>query len=258
VLTWGADDLPAVACVHTTGGHARRFERLARMLEPSRRVIAHDLRGHGRSPWSGPQTPAQHVADLDHVLDSSAVDQVTIIGHGLGARIAVEHACEYGERATALVLLDPLLLTPPTTLLLLAERERGRGGFATISDAIEAERSESGLMHTPNALLEEEMAEHLVAGEDGLYRYRYSRDAAAAALSHAAESPPDLRAVVCPTLIIRGEESELVGEDEVEQAEAELRRGRVETVPGGHAVLWDALAETSALVREFVLTATPA
>ena len=198
VLKWGADDLPAVVCVHTTGGHARRFERLARMLEPNRRVVAHDLRGHGRSPWSGPQTPAQHVADLDHVLDASGVDQVTIIGHGLGARIAVEHACEYGERATALVLLDPLILTPATTLLLLAERERGRGGFATISDAIEAERSESGLMHTPNALLEEEMAEHLVAGEDGLYRYRYSREAAASALSHAAESPPDLRAVVCP------------------------------------------------------------
>ena len=198
MLKWGADDLPAVVCVHTTGGHARRFERLARMLEPNRRVIAYDLRGHGRSPWSGPQTPAQHVADLDHVLDASGVDQVTIIGHGLGARIAVEHACEYGERATALVLLDPLILTPATTLLLLAERERGRGGFATISDAIEAERSESGLMHTPSALLEEEMAEHLVAGEDGLYRYRYSREAAASALSHAAEFTPDLRAVVCP------------------------------------------------------------
>ena len=119
------------------------------MLEPNRRVIAHDVRGHGRSPWSGPQTPAQHVADLDHVLDSSRVDQVTIIGHGLGARIAVEYAAEYGERVTALVLLDPLILTPDTTLLLLAERERDRNGFATVEDAIAAERSESGLVHTP-------------------------------------------------------------------------------------------------------------
>ena len=58
---------------------------------------------------------------------------------------------------------------------------------------------------------------------------------------------PDLRAVVCPTLIIHGEESELVSEDEVDQAVTELRRGRLETVPGGHAVLWDALAESSAL-----------
>lgn len=228
------------------------------MLEPNRRVIAHDVRGHGRSPWSGPQTPAQHVADLDHVLDSSRVDQVTIIGHGLGARIAVEYAAEYGERVTALVLLDPLILTPDTTLLLLAERERDRNGFATVEDAIAAERSESGLVHTPSALLEEEMAEHLVAGDDGLYRYRYSREAAASALTHAADFSPELRAVVCPTLIIHGAESELVSEEEADRAVLELRRARLEVVPGGHAVLWDALAETSAHVREFVLTATPA
>ena len=29
------------------------------------RVIAYDLRGHGRSPWSGPHTIEQHVDDLD-------------------------------------------------------------------------------------------------------------------------------------------------------------------------------------------------
>ena len=103
------------------------------------------------------------------------------------------------------------------------------------------------------------MAEHLVATEDGRYQSRYSREAAAAALTHAAESePPELRAVVCPALVIRGEESELVSEEEAEQIVEELRRGQLETVPGGHAVLWDALAETSALVREFVLTAAPA
>jgi lipase len=257
-LTWGADDLPAVVCVHAAGGHARRFERLARMLEPNRRVIAYDLRGHGRSPWSGPQTPAQHVADLDHVLDATGADQVTVIGHGLGGRIAVEYACEYGERVTAVALLDPLLLTPPTTLMLMAERERAREGYATVGEAIDAVRTAGGLLHTPNALLEEEMAEHLVAGDDGLYRLRYSRDAAAAALAHAAEVPPELRPVVCPALIVRGDESELVDEEQADRAISELRRGRLEIVPGGHAVLWDALAETSTLVREFVLTATPA
>ena len=195
-------------------------------------MIAYDLRGHGRSPWSGPQTPAQHVADLDHVLDASGVDQVTIIGHGLGARFAVEHACEYGERATALVLLDPLLLTPPTTLLLMAERERGRGGFATVGDAIAAERSDSGLMHTPNALWRRRWPSIWWPARTACYRYRYSRDAAASA-SQAAAVSPDLRAVVCPTLIIHGEESELVSEDEVDQAV-----GRAAPGPAGDRTRW--------------------
>jgi pimeloyl-ACP methyl ester carboxylesterase len=59
--------------------------------------------------------------------------------------------------------------------------------------------------------------------------------------------------VVCPVLIVRGETSEMLTEADAEQAAEELRRCRLETVPGGHCLLWDALAETSALVRDFVL-----
>ena len=39
----------------------------------------------------------------------------------------------------------------------------------------------------------------------------------------------------------------------MERVTDELRRVRVEHVPGGHVVLWDALAETSALVRDFLV-----
>jgi pimeloyl-ACP methyl ester carboxylesterase len=57
---------------------------------------------------------------------------------------------------------------------------------------------------------------------------------------------------VCPTLIIRAEQSSALGPEGAERAAAELRRCRVTVVPGSHAVLWDALAETGALVRDFV------
>ena len=50
ILTWGPDDALPVVCLHDVCGHARRFERLGRMLDDRRLVIAYDLRGHGRSP----------------------------------------------------------------------------------------------------------------------------------------------------------------------------------------------------------------
>jgi pimeloyl-ACP methyl ester carboxylesterase len=53
-------------------------------------------------------------------------------------------------------------------------------------------------------------------------------------------------------LLIRGERSDLLTAADAERAAAELRRCRVEVVPGGHVPLWDALAETGALVRSFV------
>ena len=44
----------------------------------------------------------------------------------------------------------------------------------------------------------------------------------------------------------------MLGEQGAERAAAELRRCQIAVVPGSHAVLWDALAETGALVRDFV------
>lgn len=253
ILRWGSDDLPPVTCLHDTRGHARRFERVARMLEPGRHVVAYDLRGHGRSPWSGPHTVDQHADDLDDVLDACGVDQTGLIGEGFGARVAIAYAARRQERITSLTLLDPPVAPPPAEMHARARRERGGSGYASVDDAIEARRREDGLEHTPRALLEEEMAEHLVADEDGRFRYRYSREAAAAAMDEIAQPESHLSEVLCPTMVIHGERSPLLGSADLEMIEDAVRRLRVEEVPGGHVVLWDAFAESSALVRDFLV-----
>ena len=253
ILRWGSDDLPPVTCLHDTRGHARRFERVARMLEPGRHVIAYDLRGHGRSPWSGPHTLHQHADDLDDVLDACEVDQTGLIGEGFGARVAITYAARRQERITSLTLLDPPVAPPPAEMHARAQRERGGGGYTSVDVAIEARRREDGLEHTPRALLEEEMAEHLVADEDGRFRYRYSREAAAAAMEEIAEPESHLGDILCPTMVIHGERSVLLGPADLEMIEDAVRRLRVEELPGGHVVLWDAFAESSALVRDFLV-----
>jgi lipase len=251
ILTWGGEEHPPIVCVHAERGHARRFERLARMLRDRMRVIAYDLRGHGRSPWSGDQSLAAHAADLGEVLDACGIDQATVLGDSFGARVAIEFAAAHGDRVTALVLLDP-----PLDARNLPRGEAGDNGpggaFAGVDEAIERARADAGLVHTPRALLEEEMAEHLVADEDGRFRLRYSREAAARALDGLFGSQPKLKEIVCATLIVRAEESRVLDEDDAMRAAAELRRCRLAVAPGSHAVLWDALAETGALVRDFV------
>jgi hypothetical protein len=54
-------------------------------------------------------------------------------------------------------------------------------------------------------------------------------------------------------MVIHGERSVLLGPADLEMIEDAVRRLRVEEVPGGHVVLWDALAETSAHVRDFLV-----
>lgn len=251
ILTWGSEEQPPLVCLHAERGHARRFERLARMLRDRMRVIAYDMRGHGRSPWAGDQSLAAHADDVGEVMEACGVEQAAILGESFGARVAIELAAAHGDRVTALVLLDPPLyprFPPPDE----AEAQGQTGAFVSVDDAVERLRAEAGLVHTPRALLEEEMAEHLVADEDGRFRLRYSRQAVAGAMDGLIFSPPRLKEIVCPTLIVRAEESKVLSAEDVERAAAELRRCQLAVVPGSHAVLWDALAETGALVRDFV------
>ena len=120
-----------------------------------------------------------------------------LLGDSFGARVAIEFAAAHGDRVTALVLLDPPLLpTYPTPEEL--EAQRRSGAFVSVDDAVERLRAEAGLVHTPRALLEEEMAEHLVADEDGRFRLRYSRQAVARAADGLVFSPPRLKEIVLP------------------------------------------------------------
>src|SRR5437588_279337 len=227
ILRWGSDDLPPVTCLHDTRGHARRFERMARMLEPGRHVIAYDLRGHGRSPSSGPHTLHQHADDLDDVLDACEIDQTGLIGEGFGARVAIAYAARRQERITSLTLLDPPVAPPPAEVHALARQEREGGGYESVDEAIERRRQEDRLEHTPRALLEEEMAEHLVADEDGRFRYRYSREAAGAALDEIARPESQLHEVLCPTMVIHGDRSPLLTGEDMQTIEDAVRRLRV-------------------------------
>jgi pimeloyl-ACP methyl ester carboxylesterase len=168
--------------------------------------------------------------------------------------VALQHTAAHGERVTGLVLLDPPLSPDPGRMLELAAAERSAPAYASADAALAAWPGYAGLEHTPRFLLEEDVAEHLVVDQDGRLRFRYSHEAAAAALEAMAEPAGSLKEIVCPVLIVRGERSALLSAADVEQAALELRRCRVATVPGGHAPLWDALAETGAHVKGFVAT----
>lgn len=74
---------------------------------PGTRVIAPDLRGRGAShAVSGPAGMRAHAEDLLAVLDALAVSSVPVIGHSMGAFVAVALAHEAPERVSQLVLVD--------------------------------------------------------------------------------------------------------------------------------------------------------
>ena len=86
------------------------------------------------------------------------------------------------------MLLDPVVWVPPAIMLERAERARHDRSFAN-EDEARAERAELSPLAPPE-LIDEEFREHLVQGEDGRLRFRYSQAAVVAA---SASSPSGRR-----------------------------------------------------------------
>jgi len=105
-IQWGEQGQPLV-CIHGITANAWCFQALADGLANDHRVFAYDLRGRGDSdkPESGYSIPI-HAADLSAVIDELGLDRPVIVGHSLGAYIALYFAAHYPEKLSKLVLVD--------------------------------------------------------------------------------------------------------------------------------------------------------
>jgi lipase len=247
---WGDSDAPLFVCLHGVTSHGGRFRRLAEVLTQRYRVAALDLRGHGRSEWEPPWSLETHVSD---VLETVGEGRATWLGHSFGGRVVAELAAARPELVERAVLLDPALQVLPHVAFDLAEHERQDVSFASVDDAVQARYDSGRVLIAPRDLVRADEEEHLEAGRDGRLRYRYCKSAVIAAWSEMASPPPEPAHV--PTLIVLGAQSWLLLDEQIDAYQAALGDLlEVVTVPGGHTVFWDALAETTNALETFLAT----
>ncbi|GAB3020604.1 hypothetical protein GCM10011376_23170 [Nocardioides flavus (ex Wang et al. 2016)] len=107
---------PPVLAVHGVTAHHLSWGWLADEL-PAREVVAPDLRGRGRSrELPGPWGMATHADDLVAVLDALGHERAVLVGHSMGAFVALVTAHRHPDRCAGLVLVDggPPLPMPPS------------------------------------------------------------------------------------------------------------------------------------------------
>jgi long-chain acyl-CoA synthetase len=96
-----------IVLLHGYGGQARQWKYQLEEFSFSNRVIAIDLRGHGRADKpEGKYTMAQIQRDLELTLEELKVDdEFVLIGHSFGGAIATEYAVTHPERVANLILI---------------------------------------------------------------------------------------------------------------------------------------------------------
>ena len=116
-VDWGNADKPVAILVHGGRDHCRNWDWVALELRRHFHLIAPDLRGHGDSDWAigGSYAMIDHVLDLYQLINAIAGGPVTLIGHSLGAGVALQAAGVFPDLVKALVAIEGL--GPPSAML---------------------------------------------------------------------------------------------------------------------------------------------
>lgn len=97
---------PRVVFVHGLFGQGRNWTTIARRLaEEGRRVTLLDLPNHGHSPWTDRVDYLDMAALVAAELESFG-EPVTLVGHSMGGKVAMQLALRRPELLRALVVVD--------------------------------------------------------------------------------------------------------------------------------------------------------
>jgi non-heme chloroperoxidase len=212
---WGSGGTPVVLS-HGWPLNADAWDAAALFLaEHGHRVVAHDRRGHGRSSqtWDGNEMDT-YADDLAALIDGLDLREVTLVGHSTGGGEIVHYVGRHGSERVARVVL--VSAVPP---LMLQTDDNPGGVPLEVFDGLRAgEKADRAQLYRD--LADGPFFGHNRRGDvDQGFRDAFwlqsmasghrGAHACIAAFS-ATDFRPDLAALDVPTLVIHGDDDQIV------------------------------------------------
>lgn len=233
--TMGASPGRAIVLLHGGLGSLEEFAPIFDLVSGSFRVVAVDLRGHGRSSLgTRPLTYRQHQADVQALIAHLGLEEYSLVGCSDGGIVAYRIAAG-NPSVRALVTIgaqwrisrqDPTFdilasVTPATWTEMFPEAP---GQYAALNPQGDFDR----------------LVESCVGLWTDLGPAGYPRDA--------------ISEIACPTLILRGDGDFLLSLSEAAEARARIPGASFGNIPfAGHAALEDRPEIIGRIVHDFLL-----
>lgn len=246
------------------GGQTRRSwgTAAAALIAREYYVVSVDLRGHGESGWPD---------DADYSIDAFVFDlcalmsalprPAVLVGASLGGVIGLLAAGEQRSRAAALVLVD---IAPDMDRQGAANitgfMSAYPDGFATVEEAAEAVAAY--LPHRPRPKDTSGLRKNLRVGAGGRFYWHWDPRLTSRTRARVAEMPARMNEatqhVTVPTLLVRGEHSELISEQAIASFRALLPGAEYVDVKGArHMVAGDENSLFNQAVLDFLSRRVP-
>ena len=258
---WGAADNPQVLiCVHGLSRNGRDFDVLAQALAADYRVICPDIVGRGRSDWlrdAANYGIAQYVADMIVLIARLNVDSVAWLGTSMGGLIGMVLASLEGTPISRLLLNDVGPVIAAESIKRIGDYIGRTPRFENLADSEQYIRRVSA----PFGRLTDEQWQHLTESSvrlsaDGRFELRFDAAGIAESFRRATTAGeidlwPIYDRIACPTLVVRGAESDLLSRETARAMTQCGPRPELVEVPGvGHAPMFMDEAQI-AIARRF-------
>lgn len=259
---WGAADNPRVLiCVHGLTRNCRDFDALAEAMSAEYRVICPDVVGRGltshlRDP-NGYGIP-QYVADMVTLIARLDVEKVDWLGTSMGGLIGMVLAAQEASPIARLLLNDVGPLITVDSLKRIADYVGIDPTWAGFDEALTYVK----VISAPFGDLSDAQWRHLTETsialrDDGRWGFRYDPQIAtpfkAAFVDQDINLWPLYGQIKCPTLVVRGEKSDLLTKETWQQMGEFGPKAALAEMPNvGHAPMFLS-ADQIAVAREFFL-----
>ena len=230
--------------LHGYTGHARSWDEFAAAMSTRFRVLALDQRGHGEIQWA-PATAygtTEMVQDTQAFVQAMGLKDFLLLGLSMGGIVAIGYSGLAPPELERLVIVDIAPEIAASGLQRIQQNVARSDVFDSREAAFERARKDNPI--PPQAHQRKRVYESLMRTDDGSWTYRYDpalRDTSnPRERTSAADGWKLVENINVPTLLLRGELSNILDRDVAEKMVDTLQDGKLGEIEGsGHSVPLD-------------------
>lgn len=257
-LDWGTAGRPPFVCLHGGAQTAHSWDDFALVMREAYHVYALDQRGHGDSDWAsdGDYSRQTQSEDIAASVSALGLPPFVLAGLSMGGINAITYTARHPENVRALIIVD---VGPEIEQRGRENIQRFISGVDEL-DSFEAFIERAHRFNPRRSLdnLRQRLSHNLKQLPSGEWTWKFDQKRLGAG-GRSGIGPEglweDVRQIRCPTLIVRGAESDILAPEAAERLRAAILNSRMAVVSGaGHSVMGDNPEGFAAAAQEFLST----
>lgn len=236
--------------LHGLFGFSDNWQTHAKKLSEYYRVILVDLRNHGHSAWSDDFSYELMAQDLKELFDDLDLKKAILLGHSMGGKVAMLFAQKHPSLLEKLIVVDIGIKSYP-----MHHEHILKGMHAIDPEKIKARSEAEAILsqYIDSDGVRQFLLKNLYWKEKGQLAWRMNLKVLEREMENILSALPEGE-VMIPTLFIRGELSNYICEEDMDDLSDQFPDSDVVTVKGaGHWVHAEAPEEFIDVVLGFCL-----